>query len=96
MPAKKKAAKRKRNYRKEYDNYQGRPEQIERRSSRNKARRKMAAAGRAKKGDGKDVAHKDNNPKNNSRGNLKMASKKANRTEPRRRGRKKVTKRKTK
>ena len=30
-----------RNYRKEYDNYHSRPEQIERRSSRNKARRVM-------------------------------------------------------
>lgn len=96
MPVTKKTAKKKkRNYRKEYDNYQGKPEQIERRSSRNKARRKMEKAGVAKKGDGKDVAHRDNNPRNNSRSNLKMASKSANRSEPRRR-KKRATKRKSK
>lgn len=69
-----------RNYRKEYDNYQGKPSQIKRRSSRNKARRKMEKAGKASKGDGKDVAHKDNNPKNNSRSNLKTQSKSKNRS----------------
>lgn len=69
-----------RNYRKEYDNYQGKPSQIKRRSSRNKARRKMEKAGKVSKGDGKDVAHKDNNPKNNSRSNLKTQSKSKNRS----------------
>lgn len=66
--------------RKEYDNYQGKPSQIKRRSSRNKARRKMEKAGKVSKGDGKDVAHKDNNPKNNSRSNLKTQSKSKNRS----------------
>lgn len=73
----------KRNYRKEYDNYQGKPEQIERRSSRNKARHKMVAAGKASKGDGKDVDHKDTNPKNNSSKNLRVKSKSSNRSFPR-------------
>jgi hypothetical protein len=63
-----------RDYRKEYDNYQGRPEQIKNRASRNAARRDMVAAGKAGKGDGKDVDHRDGNPRNNSRGNLKMTS----------------------
>jgi len=69
----------KRNYRKEYDTYHGKPDQRKRRASRNAARRLMIAAGAAKKGDGKDVDHKDRNPKNNSRANLRVTSKKANR-----------------
>ena len=68
-----------RNYRKEYDNYQGLSAQIERRSSRNKARRKMVKAGKASKGDGRDVHHKDGNPKNNSRKNLTIMGKSRNR-----------------
>ena len=46
-----------RDYRSEYDKYQGRPEQIKNRAARNAARAKMVKAGKAKKGDGKDVAH---------------------------------------
>ncbi len=68
-----------RNYRKEYDNYQGKPEQIERRSSRNKARRLMGD----KAIKGKDVGHKDNNPLNNDPKNLKMEDPSKNRREPR-------------
>ena len=40
----------------------------------------MVKSGVAKKGDGKDVAHKDNNTKNGKRGNLKVQSKKKNRS----------------
>lgn len=69
-----------RNYRDEYRNYHSKPEQVERRNARNAARRKMEAAGKVKKGDGKDVAHKDNNPKNNSTSNLKVSSKSSNRS----------------
>jgi hypothetical protein len=68
-----------RDYRKEYDNYQSRPEQRNNRSSRNKARRKMTAAGRASKGDGKDVHHKDSNPRNNSSKNLTIMGRSSNR-----------------
>lgn len=75
MPAKKKP----RNYRKEYDEYHSKPEQRKRRSSRNLARRKMEKAGRVKKGDGKDVDHKDRNPRNNSTKNLRVQTKKKNR-----------------
>jgi hypothetical protein len=52
MPSKK------RNYRKEYANYQGTEEQKEKRAQRNAARRKAMRDGRVTKGDGKDVAHK--------------------------------------
>ena len=68
----------KRNYRKEYDNYQGRPNQIKRRASRNKARSIMAKRGLVKKGDGKDVHHTTGNPMNNSR--LSVKSKNKNRS----------------
>lgn len=69
-----------RNYRKEYDNYQGSEEQKKRRAKRNAARRDMEKAGKVRKGDGKDVAHKDNNPNNNSRKNLAVQSKSNNRS----------------
>ena len=46
-----------RNYRKEYDNYQGKPEQKKRRAARNKGRKLMEAAGKVSKGDGKHVNH---------------------------------------
>ena len=46
-----------RNYRREYDTYQGKPEQIKKRDMRNAARTKLTKAGKVKKGDGKDVAH---------------------------------------
>lgn len=70
----------KRNFRSEYDNYQSRPEQIKQRAQRNAARAKLMAAGKVKKGDGKDVAHADNNTKNNSASNLKVQSKSKNRS----------------
>ena len=69
-----------RNYRQEYDRYQGTTAQKKRRAGRNKARRLMVAKGKAKKGDGKDVAHKDNNPLNSVAKNIRMESKKSNRS----------------
>ena len=56
-----------RNYASEYKNYHSRPEQIARRSSRNKARRVMGI--NAIKG--MDVGHKDNDPMNNNPDYLK-------------------------
>jgi hypothetical protein len=63
--------------------YNAKPAQIKRRSSRNKARRKMIKAGKARKGDGKDVGHANGNPLKNGYGNLKMQTKKSNRSFPR-------------
>lgn len=60
--------------------YNAKPEQKKRRAQRNAARRKMEKAGKVRKGDGKDVAHKDNNTGNNSRGNLAVQSKAKNRS----------------
>lgn len=50
-------AKRERNYRKEYDDYQGTPEQKKRRAERNRARRIAERKGRVRKGDGKELDH---------------------------------------
>ena len=44
-------------YKKEYEEYQGKPEQIKKRAERNKARATMMKNGKVHKGDGKDVAH---------------------------------------
>lgn len=68
-----------RDYKKEYANYQGKPEQIKRRAGRNKARALMMAKGLARKGDGKDVDHRNRNPRDNSPSNLRIQSKAKNR-----------------
>ena len=70
----------KRNYRKEYDNYHSKPKQRANRSKRVLARRKMEKKGRVKKGDGKDVDHKNGNPQDNSDDNLRVLSKSKNRS----------------
>lgn len=70
----------KRNYREEYKNYHASPEQKKKRASRNAARSEMEAKGKVRKGDGKDVAHKNNNPKDNSSKNLSVQSKSKNRS----------------
>ena len=44
-------------YKKEYEQYQGKPEQIKNRAERNSARAKLMKEGKVSKGDGKDVAH---------------------------------------
>ena len=59
-----------RNYAKEYANYHSRPEQIKKRSARNKARRLALKQGRVRIGDGLDVHHRDGNPLNNKSSNL--------------------------
>ena len=69
-----------RNYKSEYENYHKKPEQRRRNDARKKARRLMIK----KKGKaalrGKDVDHRDRNPKNNSLSNLRIQSKKKNRS----------------
>lgn len=63
--------------------YNRKPEQKKRRAQRNAARAKMIKAGRVRKGDGKDVAHRNNNPGNNNMKNLAVQSKAKNRSFPR-------------
>jgi len=66
-----------RNYRKEYDEYHGTAEQRRNRSMRNKARRKL----RIKNGDPREVDHRRplSRGGSNSRKNLRITSKRANR-----------------
>ena len=70
-----------RDYKKEYTEYQGTPEQIANRAERVKARRIMEKTGAAKKGDGKDVDHIKplKSGGTSSKSNLRMRSKSANR-----------------
>ncbi len=68
-----------RNYKKEYQDYQGTPEQIARRSERNKARRRAVKAGLAHKGDGKEVDHLGSNRKGKLGKMVAVVSKTANR-----------------
>ena len=72
-----------RNYRLEYDRYQGKPDQIKKRTKRNAARRLLEKEGKVRKNDGKDVDHKNGNANDNSRSNLRVQSKKDNRSFPR-------------
>jgi hypothetical protein len=68
-----------RNYKKEYENYHSSEEQKKDRAGRNGARRML----KKKHGNsllGKDVDHKDRNPRNNSMSNLRIQSKSANRS----------------
>ncbi|QDP65054.1 MAG: hypothetical protein GOVbin1630_11 [Prokaryotic dsDNA virus sp.] len=69
----------KRNYRREYDTYHKKPGQKKARASRNAARSKMAKAGKVRKGDGREVDHKNGNPRDNRRKNLRVTSRKTNR-----------------
>lgn len=70
-----------RNYKKEYAEYHGKPEQIANRAERVKARRMMEKTGAAQKGDGKDVDHIKPLSKGgtSAKSNLRMRSVKANR-----------------
>ena len=70
----------KRDYKREYVEYDSKPKRVKARVNRNKARRIMKRAGLAKVGDGKDVHHKDGNTKNNSRSNLTMQKDTKNRS----------------
>ena len=68
-----------RNYKLEYANYHSTTKQKKNRAGRNGARRIM----KKKFGNsilGRDVDHKDRNPRNNSKGNLRLQSKSSNRS----------------
>jgi len=68
-----------RNYREEYRKYQTSTKSKLDRASRNRARRRLMALGAVSKGDGKDIDHKNKNPRDNSMSNLRVTSKKLNR-----------------
>lgn len=74
------------NYKRDYKQeakYHATPAQKKNRASRNAARRGLSAGGVAVAG--KDVAHKNGNPRDNKRSNLTVQSKKTNRSFPRNR-----------
>lgn len=72
----------KRDYKQEYQNYQGKPEQIKKRSERNTARAVEAKKGLVHKGDGKEVDHAKPLSKggSNTSGNLRVVSASTNRS----------------
>jgi hypothetical protein len=72
-----------RNYKSEYANYHAKPEQRERNNARKRARYDLEKKGTVSKGDGKDIDHKDGNPKNEKPKNLRVVTKTANRSFPR-------------
>lgn len=70
----------KRDYRREYLVSHSSPEEKKKRASRNAARRSMEKKGLVRKGDGKDVDHKNTNANDNSPGNLRVKSASSNRS----------------
>lgn len=76
-----------RDYKKEYAQYHGRPDQVARRSRRNQARRIMAKRHGKEALRGMDVDHKNFNAADNSPGNLRLMHWRKNRSrQPRRKG----------
>lgn len=59
--------------------YNSKPSSKKDRASRNAARKEAVKQGKASKGDGRDVDHKNMNPRDNSKGNLRVQSKSTNR-----------------
>lgn len=72
-----------RDYKQEYKTQHASPEAKKKRASRNAARAEMAKAGKVRKGDGKDVDHKNGNANDNSKGNLRVKNASSNRSYPR-------------
>jgi 5-methylcytosine-specific restriction endonuclease McrA len=72
----------KRDYKKQYEKYDGKESVKKNRAKRNGARRKLEAEGKVHKGDGKDVDHKKPLSKGggNKRSNLRAVKKSTNRS----------------
>jgi hypothetical protein len=71
-----------RDYKKEYRDYQGKPEQIKRRAQRNAARKKLGL----KKGDPREAGHVGHNRKGKLGSKVRAISFKANRKDQPKRG----------
>lgn len=67
-----------RNYKEEYREYHGKPEQIKNRDSRNKSVRMLGREGKSSR-DGKEVDHIDGDPQNRSRKNMRVIKRITNR-----------------
>lgn len=59
--------------------YNSKPSSKKDRASRNSARSEAMKAGKVRKGDGKDIDHKDSNPRNNKKSNTQVMSASKNR-----------------
>jgi len=70
-----------RNYKKEYLDYSGKPNQIMERSSRNQARKTMIDKYGSKACQSKDIDHIDHNPLNNKISNRRIRSIHSNRAD---------------
>jgi hypothetical protein len=73
----------KRDYKMEYRNYHGKPKQRKERAKRTKAREQLEKKGVVKKGDGKDIDHKNplRSGGSNSRSNLRVRDRSNNRAD---------------
>ena len=80
-PKKTKAKKTTRNYTRSGEGkYDKSPERMKANAARKRARHKMEKLGLVKKGDGKDVDHKNGNPNDNRRANLRVQKASKNRS----------------
>jgi len=68
-----------RDYKKEYAATHGTAKGKKDRAARNKARAEAMKAGRVRKGDGKEIDHKNFRPRDNSPSNLRVVSRAVNR-----------------
>lgn len=68
-----------RDYKKEYEKFQSSTSSKKDRASRNANRREAERTGRVSKGDGKDIDHRNGNPRDNSKKNLRVVSRSTNR-----------------
>ena len=64
----------------EYKRFQSSKKAKRDRAARNKARRQAMREGRVHRGDDKEVDHRDSNPQHNSSSNLRVVSRKFNRS----------------
>lgn len=74
-----------RDYKKEYQATQGTDKGKKDRAGRNRARAQMMKAGKVSKGDGKEVDHKNHNPRQGGK-NLRVVSRGVNRRKQPKRG----------
>lgn len=69
-----------RDYDREYKRFQSSKKAKKDRAARNKARRKALREGKVHRGDDLEVDHKDSNPSHNSSSNLRVVTRKFNRS----------------
>lgn len=70
----------KRNYKREYRKFHSSTAAKKDRASRNKVRRAALRTGKVRKGDGKDIDHRNGNPRDNRSSNLRVTSRSKNRS----------------